>query len=214
MGRDALQEASLYFSSPDNCREYWVAHRWPNGVACPHCGNTKASYMEKYNLWQCGRNHALRQFTAKTGTIFEDSPLGLDKWLMALWLVVNCQNGLSSYELHGLIGVAGSTAWGMDHRIRLALGMSSEENLPSHISKRTELSSAAKTRSIKIDERERRIRGGMKLQPAPQIPGNTSGERLSNALSMVLTVSKVQLLRQEAKERRARSRKKRAKKST
>jgi len=170
--------------------------------------------MEKYNLWQCGRNHGLRQFTAKTGTIFEDSPLGLDKWLMALWLVVNCQNGLSSAELHGLIGVAESTARGMDHRIRLALGMSSEENLPSYISKRTELSSAAKARSINIDQRERRIRGGMKLQPAPQIPGNTSGERLSNALSMVLTVSKVQLLRQEAREERARSRKKRAKKST
>src|SRR6202042_3707862 len=75
--------------------------------------------------WQCGSKHDLRQFTSKTGTIFEDSPLSLDKWLLAMWQVVNCKNGVSSYEVHRAIGVTQKTAWFMDHRIRLALQMGS-----------------------------------------------------------------------------------------
>ena len=120
---DTLQDAILYFASPDNCREYLVAHRWPNGIICPRCGGTKVLFQPKYNRWQCGSKHALRQFTSKTGTIFEDSPLGLDKWLLAMWQVVNCKNGVSSYEIHRAIKVTQKTAWFMDHRIRVALGM-------------------------------------------------------------------------------------------
>src|SRR5579863_7387796 len=81
MEPNTLQEAILYFASPNNCREYLVAHRWPNGVTCPRCGSTKVLLQAKYNRWQCGSKHPLRQFTSKAGTIFEDSPLGLDKWL-------------------------------------------------------------------------------------------------------------------------------------
>src|SRR5437667_12313691 len=76
-----LQEAVIYFSDPANCRDYLVARRWPNGVACPRCGSDRVAFLENYNRWQCSVTHAARQFTAKTGTIFEDSPLGLDKWL-------------------------------------------------------------------------------------------------------------------------------------
>jgi transposase-like protein len=118
---DTLQEAIVYFSNPTNCREYVAARRWPNGVTCPRCGSEKVKFLEKYNRWQCGSRHKNRQFTAKTGTIFEDSPLGLDKWLAAMWQVVNCKNGVSSYEVHRAIGVTQKTAWFMDHRIRLAL---------------------------------------------------------------------------------------------
>jgi transposase-like protein len=118
-----LQEAILYFASPDNCRDYLVAHRWRNGVTCPRCGSTNVLFQPKYNRWQCGSKHDRRQFTTKTGTIFEDSPLGLDKWLLAMWQVVNCKNGVSSYEVHRAIGVTQKTAWFMDHRIRFALGM-------------------------------------------------------------------------------------------
>ena len=89
---NTLQEAIIYFSDPANCREYVVARRWPNGVECPRCGGTNVKFMEKYNRWQCGSRHASRQFTLKTGTIFEDSPLGMDKWLAAMWQVVNCKN--------------------------------------------------------------------------------------------------------------------------
>lgn len=118
-----LQEAILYFASPDNCREYLVARRWPDGVTCPRCGSKSVKFQSKHNRWQCAGHHERRQFTLKTGTIFEDSPIGLDKWLAAMWQVVNCKNGISSYEVHRTIGVTQKTAWFMDHRIRFALGM-------------------------------------------------------------------------------------------
>jgi|SRR5580704_11114030 hypothetical protein len=124
-----LQEAIVYFSNPTNCRNYVADRRWPKGVECPRCGNKKVTFLEKYNRWQCGARHANRQFTAKTGTIFEDSPLGLDKWLAAMWQVVNCKNGVSSYEVHRAIRITQKSAWFMDHRIRLALQVGSLEKL-------------------------------------------------------------------------------------
>jgi len=158
MGPDTLQEAILYFASPDNCREYLVAHRWPNGVACPRCGGTKVLFQAKYNRWQCGSKHALRQFTAKTGTIFEDSPLSLDKWLLAMWMVVNCKNGVSSYEIHRATGVTQKTAWFMDHRIRLALGMAHTETLSGEVEV-DETFIGGNARNMHMDVRERRITG-------------------------------------------------------
>jgi transposase-like protein len=116
-----LQAAILCFSDPANCRDYLVARRWPKGVICPRCGSDKVAFLEKYNRWQCSNAHAGRQFTSKTGTIFEDSPVSLDKWLLAMWQVVNCKNGVSSYEIARATGVTQKTAWFMDHRIRLAL---------------------------------------------------------------------------------------------
>lgn len=117
-----LQEAILYFADPKHCREYLVARRWPNGVICPRCGSDKVAFMEKYNRWQCNsKTHVDRQFTSKTGTIFEDSPLGLDKWLAAMWLLTNCKNGISSYEVSRDLGVSQKSAWHMMHRIRLAM---------------------------------------------------------------------------------------------
>jgi transposase-like protein len=117
-----LQEALIYFADPKHCREYLVARRWPNGVTCPRCGSDKVAFLEKYNRWQCNaKSHTNRQFTSKTGTIFEDSPLGLDKWLAAMWLIVNCKNGISSYEVGRDLGVSQKSAWHMLHRIRLAM---------------------------------------------------------------------------------------------
>lgn len=128
-----LQEAIIYFSNPDNCREYLVARRWPNGVTCPTCGSESVTAQPKYNRWQCASHHERRQFTLKTGTIFEDSPIGLDKWLAVMWMVVNCKNGISSYEIHRAIGVTQKSAWFMSHRVRLALGMESSEKLSGHV---------------------------------------------------------------------------------
>src|SRR5580698_4000030 len=117
-----LQEALIYFADQKHCREYLVARRWPNGVTCPRCGSDKVAFMEKYNRWQCNaKTHANRQFTSKTGTVFEDSPLGLDKWLAAMWLLTNCKNGISSYEVSRDLGVSQKSAWHMMHRIRLAM---------------------------------------------------------------------------------------------
>jgi hypothetical protein len=86
---ESLQEAVLYFASPDSCRDNLVAHRWPNGVECHRCGSRNVLFQAKYNRWQCGSKHNLRQLTSKTGTIFKDPPLSLDKWLLAMWQVVN-----------------------------------------------------------------------------------------------------------------------------
>jgi transposase-like protein len=133
MEPNTLQDAILYFASPDNCREYLMAHRWPNGVTCPRCGSDSVTFQPKYNRWQCGKKHALRQFTSKTGTIFEDSPLSLDKWLLAMWQVVNCKNGVSSYEIARATGVTQKTAWFMDHRIRVALGMATPDKFTGHV---------------------------------------------------------------------------------
>jgi transposase-like protein len=116
-----LQDAVLYFANPENCREYLVVRRWPNGVECPRCGSKNVAWQPKYSRWQCNAKHPLRQFTTKTGTIMEDSPLGLDKWLMAMWLIGNCKNGISSYELHRAMKITQKTAWFLLSRIRLAM---------------------------------------------------------------------------------------------
>jgi transposase-like protein len=118
-----LQGAIVYFSDPVNCRKYLVARRWPNGVTCPRCGSDNVLFLEKYNRWHCRQGHDAPQFTLKTGTVMEDSPIGLDKWLTAMWQIVNCKNGISSCEIHRAIGITQKSAWFMDHRIRFALGM-------------------------------------------------------------------------------------------
>lgn len=116
-----LAEAIRHFASPDNCREYLVARRWPKGVTCPTCGSASVYFDRSRNGWECKTRHPKRKFTLKTGTIFEDSPLGFDKWLPVVWMIANCKNGVSSYEVHRAIGVTQKTAWFMLQRIRLAM---------------------------------------------------------------------------------------------
>jgi transposase-like protein len=116
-----LQQAILYFADADNCIKYMVDHRWPNGIVCPTCGRTDVSFLATQKKWQCKSAHAKRQFSAKVGTIFEDSPLGLEKWLPAVWMIASAKNGISSYEISRSLGVTQKTAWFMLHRIREAM---------------------------------------------------------------------------------------------
>ena len=117
-----LQEAVLYFSDFDNCLQYMVSKRWPDGVVtCPTCGRDDVSFLENQRKWQCKSAHKNRQFSAKVGTIFEDSPIPLEKWLLVVWMVCNCKNGVSSYEIAKDIGVTQKSAWFMLHRIRLMM---------------------------------------------------------------------------------------------
>jgi transposase-like protein len=153
-----LQEAIVYFSSPDNCRSFLVARRWPNGVECPRCGSKSVIFQPKYNRWQCGASHDRRQFTAKTGTIMEDSPIGLDKWLMAMWQVVNSKNGISSYEVHRAIGITQKSAWFMDHRIRFALGMTPGNKLSGQV-EADETFIGGKARNMHASKRARVVTG-------------------------------------------------------
>src|SRR5260370_6364156 len=128
-----LQEAVVYFADPANCRNSLVARRWPNGVECPTCASKDVRFLEKYNRWHCREKHDAPQFTLKTGTIMEDSPIGLDKWLMAMWQIVNCKNGISSYEIHRAIGITQKSAWFLDHRIRLAFSEGSLNKVSGHV---------------------------------------------------------------------------------
>ncbi len=98
-----------------------VQLRWPNGVCCPTCGRADVRFIKTRRIWECRETHPKRQFSAKVGTIFEDSPIDLGKWFAAIWMVANCKNGISSYEMHRALGVTQKTAWFMDHRIRLAM---------------------------------------------------------------------------------------------
>lgn len=126
---DNLREAILYFNDPEVCHHFMVELRWADGVTCPHCGASEVTFFTTNKtkggttrrLWQCRNKECKKQFSTKTGTLFEDSPLPLEKWLPAVWLIVSAKNGISSYELHRALGVTQKTAWFMLHRIRTAL---------------------------------------------------------------------------------------------
>lgn len=154
-----LQEAVIYFANPDNCVAYMVARRWPDGVVCPRCGSQKVSFLATQRKWQCTSRHDKRQFTLKTGTIFEDSPLGLDKWLVAVWMLANCKNGASSWEMHRTLGVTQKTAWFMLHRIRLALQDTEAGGKLGGEVEADETFIGGKARNMHADKRAEKIKG-------------------------------------------------------
>src|SRR5437867_1345831 len=119
---ETMADAIRYFADPDTCLAFMVEQRWPDGrVICPVCGSTKVTFLAAYRRWKCSGKHPRQQFSIKVGTIFEDSPIGLEKWLPALWMLVNDKNGISSYEVARGLGVTQKTAWFMLHRLRLAM---------------------------------------------------------------------------------------------
>ena len=157
-----LQEAIIYFADADNCLRYMVAHRWPDGVVCPVCGRKDVSYLANQLKWQCKSGHAKRQFTAKIGTIFEDSPLGLEKWLPAVWIITAAKNGVSSCEIARSLGVTQKTAWFMLHRIRLAMQSGSLMKLGGGGSGEVEADETfigGKARNMHLSVKARRITG-------------------------------------------------------
>ena len=117
-----LLEAIKFFSDRENCRKFMIALRWSDGIVrCPTCGSEGVTYLAKANVYKCKTVHPKQKFSLKVGTVFEDSPIGLEKWLPAAWMLSNCKNGISSYELHRALGVTQKTAWFMLHRIRIAM---------------------------------------------------------------------------------------------
>jgi transposase-like protein len=155
----SLQEAIIYFSNPHNCIAYLSARRRPNGVICPICGSDSVSaFNPKRRTWKCAKHHAKREFSVKVGTIFEDSPIGLDKWLAATWMLTNCKNGISSYEVGRALRITQKSAWFMMHRIRLALQDESFGKLSGEVEV-DETFIGGKARNMHVDVRERRITG-------------------------------------------------------
>ncbi|MGB8890209.1 MAG: IS1595 family transposase [Candidatus Korobacteraceae bacterium] len=158
-GINTLQEAVIHFSDFENCRALMMQLRWPDGkIKCPVCGAEKVTYLAKNRVWKCYAGHAKPKFSLKTGTIFEDSPLGLEKWLPALWLVVNCKNGISSCELARDLGVTQKTAWFMAHRLRFALTDGGFKLLSGEV-EADETFIGGKARNMHLSKRQRRITG-------------------------------------------------------
>jgi hypothetical protein len=117
-----LQNAIKHFADYSNCHAFMVGIRWGGGeVCCPTCGGVRVRYLPTRRQWECREKHPKRRFSLKTGTIMEDSPLPLEKWLAAMWCEINCKNSISSYEIHRELGVTQKTAWFMLHRIRHAM---------------------------------------------------------------------------------------------
>lgn len=126
-------EAVRYFDNPQTCLDFLVGIRWPRGVVCPTCGSKKVTFLANAKLWKCKTVHPRQKFSVKVGTIFEDSPIALEKWLPAVWMVVNCKNGVSSYEIARGLGVTQKSAWFMLHRIRLAMQDGSVEKMRGRV---------------------------------------------------------------------------------
>lgn len=155
----SLQEAIIYFSNPDNCIDYLAVRRWPRGVTCPTCKSAKVKFNPARRVWQCSTHHPRRQFSVKVGTIYEDSPIGLDKWLAATWMLTNCKNGISSYEVARDLDITQKTAWFMLHRIRLAL---QDDFFGSKLGGEVEVDETfigGKARNMHLAKRQRRITG-------------------------------------------------------
>lgn len=154
-----LQEAIIYFAEPKNCNEFLAGLRWTDGKPrCPHCGSDNVTYLASVNRYKCYGKHPKAQFSLKVGTIFEDSPITLDKWLCAMWLIVNCKNGISSCEMAKDLGITQKSAWFLDHRIRFALYSGSFEKLSGHV-EADETFIGGKARNMHVAQRQRRITG-------------------------------------------------------
>jgi transposase-like protein len=157
-----LQQAIQYFSDYENCRQFMITVRWPDGkVRCPQCDSEKITYLENARLYRCYENHPRQKFSLKVGTVFEDSPIGLDKWLPAVWLLVNCKNGISSYEVGRDLGITQKSAWFMMHRVRLAVQSGSFRKLGGEGSEieADETFIGGKARNMHVDVKQRRITG-------------------------------------------------------
>jgi hypothetical protein len=153
-----LVEAIRYFAHPDVALHTMVGLRWPSGVCCPTCGRDDVRFIATRRIWECKEKHPRRQFSAKVGTILEDSPIDLGKWFAAIWMVANCKNGISSYEMHRALGVTQKTAWFMDHRIRLAMKTGTFIKMSSEVeADETYIGGLAKNMHAHI--RQRKIKG-------------------------------------------------------
>jgi transposase-like protein len=129
-----LQEAIVYFAAFENCRQFVIDLRWSDGkVRCPYCQSEKVSYLATAKLYKCYGDHPKPKFSLKVGTIMEDSALSIDKWLTAMWMIVNCRNGISSCEIARDLGITQKSAWHMAHRIRFALHHGTIEKLSGEV---------------------------------------------------------------------------------
>ena len=154
-----LVEAVKFFSDYENCRKFMVGLRWPDGIVrCPTCNSEHVAYLENARVWKCYSKHERAKFSLKVGTIFEDSAVPLEKWFAAVWLIANCKNGISSYEVGRALGVTQKTAWFILHRIRKAMQSQTFVKLSGEVEV-DETFIGGKARNMHVRQRQRRITG-------------------------------------------------------
>lgn len=151
-----LLEAIRYFSDPEICIQFVAKLRWPDGPACPKCQGKQHSYLSTRRVWKC--KGCKKQFSVKLGTIFEDSPIGLDKWLAAVWMIANCKNGISSWEIHPALGITQKSAWFVLHRVRLAMQTGTFEKVSGEVES-DETFIGGKAKFMHTARREKVIKG-------------------------------------------------------
>jgi transposase-like protein len=198
-----LQAAIEFFSDADRCHQYLVEMRWPDGVViCPICNEPNPRYLATQRRFECRKKHPRRQFSIKVGTIFEDSPIPLKSWLLAVWQISNCKNGISSYELARALGVTQKTAWFMNHRIRLAMQGYDGGTLGGEVEV-DETYIGGKARNMHPRKRRETIRRGGSFAGKVAVMGllerNTTGKKSRIRTTVVPNVRKHHLHEQVAK---------------
>jgi transposase-like protein len=153
-----LQEAVKFFSDLDTCTTFMAQIRWPEGVTCPYCASKAVSYLSTRRKWKCMNKPCHKQFSVKVGTVMEDSPIGLDKWLVAVWMITNDKNGISSYEIHRALDITQKSAWFLMHRIRLAMQTGTFEKLSGQV-EADETYIGGLARNMHRDKRDKKING-------------------------------------------------------
>ena len=195
-GKPSLHDAILYFADYQHCHNFMVGLRWPDGkVKCPECAAEKVCYLAKNRVWKCYATHPKPRFTLKTGTIFEDSPIGLEKWLPAVWMLLNSKNGISSWELHRALSVTQKTAWFMLHRIRLAMQEGSFGKMGGPV-EADETYVGGKAEFMHLDKRTRRkMQGELNRGPVGKaiVLGLLDRETRKARVKVLKTVRKIEL---------------------
>jgi transposase-like protein len=196
----SLQEAIIYFADKNRAHDLMVSLRWPEGVACPHCQSADVSFLAKWFRFQC--RGCRKQFTVKTGSVMEDSPLGLDKWLSAMWLIGNAKNGISSCEIHRALKITQKSAWFLLHRIRLAMQTGTFEKLSGTV-EADETFIGGKARNMHAKERARRITGtgGADKTPVLGIVQRGTEDQPSQVQTAVVADRRKKTLQAEVKNR-------------
>jgi len=157
----SLVEAARCFADQEVTLAFLVNVRWPAGVVCPHCGHKQVRFIRTRRVWECSQDHKQRRFSIKTGTVMEDSPLSLDKWLLAIWMEATSRNSTSSYDVHRALGITQKTAWFMQQRIRLAMQSGGLFRKLSGEVEVAETSIGGKARSMHAGKRRTKGRGAL-----------------------------------------------------
>lgn len=153
-----LQDAIIFFSDDLVCVEFVAMLRWSGDAVCIHCGSESVGFLKTRKIFKCKNKECRKQFSVKVGTIFEDSPISLGQWLTAIWMIANCKNGISSYELHRAIGITQKSAWFVLHRIRIAMQSGSFEKLSGDV-ECDETYVGGNSRNMHKSKRERVVKG-------------------------------------------------------